>query len=662
MKFTELLPRTIQYGCAAIALLACDINVAAQDYSEGWYQIKRTVNIGSIADLNLSGLSAITGVTSLLTDVSYLTTGDEFTTGVTIPVINLNVGSAVYGAGLMDVDGSKDYTADLTSANGRNANEQYLTTYFYITPVGVDDDGLWRYTVRSANGHYMGPDGRYYVEPKEVYFNSSLGITLGDSLDSILNTLLSNLGVSIGSKQYAVTTSFIDNIPFIDRLDIYTQLKPLIEKLGDMGVKFSENSWTKLALAADDDTSTAYIGSTQILQTLYSMAQDSEQLLSYYNDGDYASLGRALMKYVGLDLFKLKKVDLSNITTSVGVFTAKHTSVTPYTVNIVGFGNNFSLDAIDYRSADALTKLSQKTDQNAMVEYVGSDAQANSITRLYAGGTLFVKNGGAVGDNVFEIVTDNGTDVVDLSRAQYMMQIDETAHTVNVFISSPKQGSVLGVPTGSWSDNYITLSLDKSGISTLSSPFALTIPADEKGLFGNIKKHAPKAYIATKIVDGTMYCKEITESIPANTPVIIVGDASQSYNFTVVEPEATAAAIARAESIDENILKYTYVDYAVPDDVNAYQLTADSSANPTFVKLDDENRVVAAWHAYYEAAVGEDAESIGVALTEDVSGVNSVSVDADSATQVYDLTGRPVAPESLLPGIYVSRGKLIRVR
>jgi hypothetical protein len=154
-------------SCLAI-MLAAQLSASAQtpDYDEGWYQIKRTVNLASLADVDFSSLSSLTAVTSLLSDVSYLTTADEFTSTITIPVVNINMGTAVYGARLLDVDGLKDYTADLTSAQGRNVNERELSTYYYLTPVGTDDDGSWRYTVRSANGHYMGPDGRYYVEPK----------------------------------------------------------------------------------------------------------------------------------------------------------------------------------------------------------------------------------------------------------------------------------------------------------------------------------------------------------------------------------------------------------------------------------------------------------------------------------------------------------------
>jgi hypothetical protein len=658
IKTSQLSSRLSGSFICAVAVCACNFSAWAQtpDYSEGWYQIKRTVNINAVADMDLSSFSAITGITSLLSDVSYLTTSDEFTSTITLPVVNINAGTAVYGARLLDVDGLKDYTADLTSQNGRNANEQEISTYYYITPVEADDDGSWRYTVRSANGHYMGPDGRYYAEPKEVYFNSSIGISLGESMDATLNSLVSRLGVSVGSKQYTISASMLEQIPYIDRIEGYSQLKSLVDKLGDLGVKISENSWAKRTVvnskSADKDSVTC-ISSPSVLETLSSIAQDSEQLLKFYNDSDYVSLGKSLMKYVGLDLFKLKKIDLSKVTTSSGLIPT-HTSITPYAVNIINFGDNFTVSPTDFRTADALTKLSQKTDQNAMVEYVGLDAQAKSITRFYNGGTLFIKNKGAVSDEneTFTLVTDNGTDVVDLSRAQYKVLVDNDSQIVTIILSSPKQGEVMGIPSGRWSDDYKTITLDNNGLATLYSPFELTIPEAEKTILGTIRKNAPKVYVATQLSGTKVICSSVTNRIPANTPVIISGDASQSYNFTVVEADAVSAT-----PIDQNILSGTYLQYVVPQSINAYKLTSDSDSNPVLSQLDGENREIPAWQAYLVTATNDAPDSYSLVFEDNTSSLNNVeAASIDSTTVVYDLNGRQVPSSQLVPGIYIING------
>ncbi len=644
-------------SCLAI-MLAAQLSASAQtpDYDEGWYQIKRTVNLASLADVDFSSLSALTAVTSLLSDVSYLTTADEFTSTITIPVVNINMGTAVYGARLLDVDGLKDYTADLTSAQGRNVNERELSTYYYLTPVGTDDDGSWRYTVRSANGHYMGPDGRYYVEPKEVYLNSSIGISLGESLDASLSSLVSKLGVSVGSKQYTLSASLIDQIPYVDRIEGYAQFKALIEKLGDMGVKISENSWAKRVVAnsksADGDSVTC-IAAPSILQSLQSIAQNAGQMLQYYNDGDYTSLGRSLMKYVCLDLFKFKKINISNITTSSGIIPG-HTSVTPYTVNIIGFGDNFSIAPADYRSADAVTRLSQKTDQNALVDYLGSGAQDRSITRFYDGGTLFVKKNGTVGsgNDLLSFVADNGTDLIDLSRSQQVVAVDDGSRSVNIFVSSPKRVEVLGVATGRWTDNYKTVALDATGLSTICSPFELTIPGDEKTALGTVRKHAPKVYVATDIDGDKVCCAQVEDLIPANTPVVVSGDASQSYNFTVVEADAVAAA-----EVATNLLSGTFIDYEVPAAVNAYRLAGDTQSGALLNSVADD-RLIPAWTAYFINNADDAQPSYQLVLDPDVSSVGLTPADAKTAadTVVYDLAGRRVTSSALAPGFYIING------
>lgn len=668
-KLTMIATKSAKYAAIAMLLSGSAMHASSQtpDYSEGWYQIKRTVNIASFADLDLSNISSsLSAMTSLLSNVSYLTTDEEFTAAISIPVINLKIGTAVYGAKLLAVDGLKDYTADLSSENGRNANEKELSTYYYITPVGADDDGLWRYTVRSVNGHYMGPDGRYYVEPKEVYFNSSIGISLGDSADAALSSLTSMLGVSVGSKQYTVSASLLDEIPYIDQLEIYNQLKPLIETLGDLGVKISLNSWAKTTVENSKSTeneSIDCIGSTDMLTMLSAIAQDAEQLLSYVNDEDYTSLGRELVKYVGLDLFKLKKVNINNITTSTG-WSATHTSVTPYTINLLGFGDNFSLTTTDYRTTDSLTKLSQKTDQNAMVEYLGDGAQDKSNVRFYDGGTLFIKKGGEIGDSEtsFNLLSDNGTDIIDLSKAQSKVMIDYATKNVYVILSSPQQTSIMGIPSGRWTDNYKTVNLSEAGFATLYSPFEIIIPGDEQN--GSTVKSAPKVYIPTKLADNKLICEALTERIPANTPAIIKGDNANSYNFVVVESDATTAT-----PVAVNLLSGTIIDSTIPQNVTAYQLTTTANGMPLMTLAKSESDIIPAWSAYFASDIADTNTSYQVMLNSEESGIEIIrdttlnsANDINSAKYIYDIYGRPIYAEPKNPGIYIINGAKVLIK
>ncbi len=81
------------------------------------------------------------------------------------------------------------------------------------------------------------------------------------------------------------------------------------------------------------------------------------------------------------------------------------------------------------------------------------------------------------------------------------------------------------MPIGAWALNY-TLKMPNTGITTLCVPFALDLP---EGVY---------AYIVTDVItheDGTVQLveKEITDVIPAGTPMIIRGDQA-SYSLTVV--------------------------------------------------------------------------------------------------------------------------------
>jgi hypothetical protein len=641
-------------------VLICSIYAIAAEaqtakYSEGWYQIKRTIGVSDVANVDVSNLSGL-NLSSLLAEVSYLNTGDELTANITVPVVNISAGTAVYGARLLAVNGTSDYTNDLTASNGRNANEKELSTYFYITPVGADDDGDWRYTIRSVNGHYMGTNGRYYAEPKEVYINTSLGISIDESTDVLINTMTSLLGTSIGSKQITLSTSYIDDIPYIDRLDIYEQLKQVIDSLSlsDASIKVSEYTWTKKTVvdAATGD-SIQCIGSTNILDVLSAMAQNSEQIIAYYNDGDYESIARMLLQHLGLDLFKIKKINLDNVATTSGMF-AKHIKVTPYTVNLIGFGDNFSLEGVDYSTTDALTRLSQKTNQNAMVAYSGTVANESTLTKVYNGGTLFLTSGTTIGDaSLLTLSNDNGTDVVDLSHAQHYTVIDNDAHTIDIIASSPKKSSILS----QWSDNYKTVRINSAGYATLYTPFELTIPSDEKTLLGSISKNAPKAYVAYKRDYSNVYFSEITDRIPANTAFLIKGDANRSYNFTVVDADN-----ASASPISNSLLLGKYASYDVPDGVNAYVL---STANtPVFALLNGESATVDAWQAYFTADSANAPETYNIVFDEANSAITTIAVDAaEGETVIYDITGRRVQhTTTLAPGIYIINGVKTLVR
>jgi hypothetical protein len=378
------------------------------------------------------------------------------------------------------------------------------------------------------------------------------------------------------------------------------------------------------------------------------MAQNSEQILSYYNDSDYESIFRILLKYTGLDLFKLKKINLSNVATTSGIF-AKHIKVTPYKLSIIGFGDNFSLSDVDYNTIDALTKLSQKTNRNARMEYSGAVANENALTQVYNGGSFFLTSGTSVDDAALTLLSDSSTDLVDLSRAQCLILTDNDAYTADVIISSPKKSSILS----QWSDNYKTVKINSAGYATLYTPFELTIPEAEKSIFGTVTKSAPKVYVATKRDNSDIYFSEVEERIPANTAVLIKGDANRSYNFTVVEADD-----ASAEPISDNLLRGTYVAYNLQEGVNAYTLATDAdSKQPILSLLNGENSSIDAWQAYFIDDSADILQSFNILFDDSSTTGITLTTDAtDAETIIYDVAGRIVRTQSPAPGLYIING------
>jgi hypothetical protein len=385
--------------------------------------------------------------------------------------------------------------------------------------------------------------------------------------------------------------------------------------------------------------------------------------MQYYNDNDYAGMGKLLMKYVNFDLFKLKKIDLSNVTISSSLLSYKHAKVIPYTVNLIGFGDNFSLTATDYSSADSVTKLSQKTNQNVQINYTGEEAQENALTTVYSGGTLFLQENGTLSEEQLELNTDNSSSLIDLSHEQHATLINNDTHEANIVISSQKQYEIFGWGTGRWSDNYKTVTINANGYTTFYSPFEVSIPTAEKTILGTIRKNAPNVYVIKKISDDNLICFEILERIPANTPVLIKGDAEQTYDFTVIN-----AGEDIAEAIDENVLTGALTTAALPSSTYAYCITTDANEAVQFVPIDAENRTVNAWEAYL-ATTGDEISAYSLLFDGDTSALGNLVANPNTeaatleavnqlpaTTAIYDISGRRLTPGTLTPGIYIING------
>lgn len=168
----------------------------------------------------------------------------------------------------------------------------------------------------------------------------------------------------------------------------------------------------------------------------------------------------------------------------------------------------------------------------------------------------------------------------------------------------------------------IPVAISDARYATLNLPCAVTIPTDVK------------AYTAT---DGEteVTLSEITDGvIPANTPVILVGDEG-THNFTI-DTENTTAAISSA-------LNGTLVPTAVAADASAYILKNGAQGIGMYKITSETDRTIAANKAYMGSTTAASSSNMKVFNFGGIStGINNAVAGNAKNNVYYDLNGRRV--------------------
>lgn len=168
----------------------------------------------------------------------------------------------------------------------------------------------------------------------------------------------------------------------------------------------------------------------------------------------------------------------------------------------------------------------------------------------------------------------------------------------------------------------IPVAISAARYATLNLPCAVTIPTDVK------------AYTAT---DGEteVTLSEITDGvIPANTPVILVGDEG-THNFTI-DTENTTAAISSA-------LNGTLVPTAVAADASAYILKNGAQGIGMYKITSETDRTIAANKAYMGSTTAASSSNMKVFNFGGIStGINNAVAGNAKNNVYYDLNGRRV--------------------
>ena len=179
----------------------------------------------------------------------------------------------------------------------------------------------------------------------------------------------------------------------------------------------------------------------------------------------------------------------------------------------------------------------------------------------------------------------------------------------------------------------VNLTIGETGYATAYFPFAVTIP------------DGVNAYTVSAAADGKATLSPLTGTIPANTGVILSGDA-KTYPFAITT--------STGSKVEGNMLDG--VTMATDLDPETSYILANGTNGLGFYKVDPDEKTLAANKAYLVVSNAADA-SYSLKLDGAVTGIQSVENAAENAP-AYDLQGRRL-PQVPTKGLYIQNGKKI---
>ncbi len=195
----------------------------------------------------------------------------------------------------------------------------------------------------------------------------------------------------------------------------------------------------------------------------------------------------------------------------------------------------------------------------------------------------------------------------------------------------------------------VPATLDAGGYATFASPYALNV-ASMTANSGDVT-----AYKAA--VDGTVAkFTALSQSIPANTGILLKGDA----NATVTIP-----VVASGTAVDGNVFQVNPTGAALAtDNANHYFAMKKGEATLTFAPFEPNGFEFPASKAYLKVSksnFGSGARELSVSFDDDVTGVNEVrSQKTAENSEFFDLQGRKVAQPT--KGLYIVNGKKVVIK
>ncbi len=186
----------------------------------------------------------------------------------------------------------------------------------------------------------------------------------------------------------------------------------------------------------------------------------------------------------------------------------------------------------------------------------------------------------------------------------------------------------------------LPVTISAAGYATFYAPVAVTVPA-------GVTAH-------TVTINGEWATlSEALEVVPANTAVVLVGDAD-TYNFTITTADAFNGTNALRGSVATTYYTEAGTYYALAQVDGVVGFYKDAFNNSRFQNNSHK--------AYMYVAEGSaNVASYSFRFGEGTTGIDEVKGENGNVKTIYDLTGRKVE-EITAPGIYIVNGvkKLVR--
>ena len=436
-------------------------------------------------------------------------------------------------------------------------------------------------------------------------------------------------------------------------------LTTILAAMASTGYAQFENSGISAGFFDSSDNNTINFSTFHLppLAVLYENAKQNPQILSLNKaqeiaQAEVAKQKRHIFSYVyGHASYSYGKTDMWGNNNS----TQSYTTIYQYQGNEQSYWNvgvNVSVpleDILDLAGSVKRKKL--EVDQARLAKDIAFDELKRNIASLYIKITntlvtlktvspfvrLYAQEESAylLGDGSLTYGSDSGnasvwyydgTKLYNFSGGFNSAAQFSNAATVGMY--SIAAGDALGKSFAVEDVAELPVGISAAGYATLYSPVALAIPA------------GVTAYIASDNGDNLLLTAIESGVIPANTGVILAGDAG-NYSF----------ALTTGGSVEGNVLTGTITAISRPE--NSYIL-ATGTSGVGFYK--DGATTIPGFKAYLPASAGGDVKTFR--FDDDATGINEELRIKNEESSIYNLAGQMVNGK-LQKGIYIVNGKKI---